>query len=123
MAATRGKARCATRDAGREKAVVAKWTRLGAISALRALLPLTHPIDSAPIRRVKFAASLLLLAAAALTACNTHATRREMFAPAEASGPYSEALEDQTWRRGVKERKKPAATPAPKPKTEEEPAA
>ena len=86
--------------------------------------PLTARNDSAPIRGVKFAASLLLLlVACALTACNTHATRRDMYAPGEASGPYSEALEDQTWRQGVKQRKKPAATPAPAPKNEDAPAA
>jgi hypothetical protein len=39
---------------------------------------------------VKFAASLLLLAAFALTACNTPATRRDLYAPAKASGPYNE---------------------------------
>lgn len=74
--------------------------------------PLTPENHSAPIRRVKFAFSLLALAALTFTACNTNATRRDMYAPAQANGPYSQALDNGTWWRGVKARK-PKATPAP----------
>ena len=40
---------------------------------------------------MKFAASLLLLSAFALTACNNLVTRRGLYSPAKASGPYTEA--------------------------------
>lgn len=36
-----------------------------------------------------------------------------MYAPPKGNGPYSKALDDDTWRRGVKPAK-PKATPAPK---------
>lgn len=45
----------------------------------------------APIRPVKFALSLLSLAAVVFTlpGCNTLATRRDLYSPAEGDGPYS----------------------------------
>ncbi|MEQ1859741.1 MAG: hypothetical protein ABMA13_07390 [Chthoniobacteraceae bacterium] len=65
---------------------------------------------------MKFAASLLILAAFALTACNTLVTRRDLYAPAKASGPYTEA------RRSGKlpTSEQLAARPTPKPKDEKE---
>jgi hypothetical protein len=46
------------------------------------------PIGFAHIRRVKFAASLLFLAFL-LAACNTPATRRDLYAPNKSNGPYT----------------------------------
>jgi hypothetical protein len=43
------------------------------------------------MRAVKSALAFLLLAFS-LSACNTLATRRDLYSPAKASGPYTEAL-------------------------------
>ena len=49
---------------------------------------------------MKFAAPFLLLTVLALTACNTLANRRNLYAPAKASGPYTDARRTGSWRRG-----------------------
>jgi hypothetical protein len=82
--------------------------------------PLTLLRASARMPAVKFATPFLLLIALALSACHTSylVTRRPLYSPARASGPYSEARRTQSWRHGVypkvKETKKeePHATPA-----------
>ena len=60
---------------------------------------------------MKFAVSLLSLLAFSLAACNTAATRRDMFAPTKASGPYTK------WYRqsGKWPDPKAPATPIPQP--------
>ena len=66
-------------------------------------------IRFAPMRAVKFAASLLVLLAFSLTACNTLVTRRDLYAPTKASGPYT-----KWYREGGKWPHPDAnATPAP----------
>jgi hypothetical protein len=64
---------------------------------------------------VKWAFLLLLTAAFGFTACNTNANRRDLYSPLKPSGPYYQALQDQTWYYGVKDNRKakPRATPAP----------
>ena len=65
---------------------------------------------------VKFYTPFLLLAAIALTACETRQNRRSLYAPPKASGTYTEALKTGSWKRGE----------YPEPKAErknEEPAA
>lgn len=49
---------------------------------------------------MKFAAPFLLITTFALTACDTLNTRRSLYAPAKASGPYTEARKTGSWRRG-----------------------
>jgi hypothetical protein len=71
---------------------------------------------------VKFVFSLLLASAVLLAGCNTNATRRDLYAPAKANGPYSDALKDSSYRYGVKQRKKKATTPAPAGGTQKKPA-
>lgn len=68
----------------------------------------------APIRAVKFAVSLIALLAFALTACNTLATRRDLYAPTKASGPYTK------WYRqsGPWPHPQAPATPAPQSLTD-----
>jgi hypothetical protein len=72
---------------------------------------LRHLRESAPIRGVK-RVSLLFLAGTILffAGCNTNATRRDLFAPAKANGPYSYALKYSSYRYGVKQRKKKTTT-------------
>ena len=62
------------------------------------------------------AAPLLILAALVTSACSTHTmtNRRDLYTPTQASGPYSGALEDGTWKKGVTA-KPVKATPAPAP--------
>ena len=52
------------------------------------------------MRSVKSITPFLLLAAASLTACETIQNRRSLYAPAKASGPYTEALKSGSWKRG-----------------------
>ena len=52
------------------------------------------------MRLVKFTAPFLLLVAVALTACETPQNRRSLYAPAKASGPYTDALKTGSWKRG-----------------------
>ena len=69
----------------------------------------------AAMRRVKFAAaSLLALCALATTACNTLVTRRDMYAPTKASGPYTTIFKKSLYIYGVQPQPHaPATTPAP----------
>jgi hypothetical protein len=53
-----------------------------------------------PIRAVKSITPFLLLIAIALSACETSVNRRSLYAPAKASGPYTQALKTGSWRRG-----------------------
>ena len=74
---------------------------------VRFRFPFSFPF--APIPPVKFAASLLVLLAFSLTACNTPANRRDLYKPNQASGPYTNWL-----RHGGKwPRSDARATPAP----------
>ena len=52
------------------------------------------------MRAVKSITPFLLLAAIALTACETPQNRRSLYAPAKSSGPYTEALKTGSWKRG-----------------------
>ena len=52
------------------------------------------------MRLVKFITPFLLLVALALTACETLQNRRSLYAPARASGPYTDALRTGSWQRG-----------------------
>ncbi len=65
---------------------------------------------------MKFAFSLILVAAFALTACNTLVTRRDQYRPAKASGPYTEAR-----RTGKLPTKQQLAAAKATPKPTEEP--
>ena len=70
------------------------------------------------MRAVKFITAFLLLVAVALTACETPQNRRSLYAPAKASGPYTEALKTGSWRRGEypalkEQQKKPAELTPP----------
>jgi hypothetical protein len=67
---------------------------------------------------VKFAFSLLILSAFAFAACNNLVTRHDLYSPAKASGPYTEAR--RTGKLPSKEQRKAAATPAPNATTHEE---
>ena len=52
------------------------------------------------MRFVKLITPFLLLVAVALTACETPQNRRSLYAPAKASGPYTDALKTGSWKRG-----------------------
>ena len=70
------------------------------------------------MRAVKFATPFLLLTACALSAChtNTLATNKALYNPHRASGPYTEALETGSWKRGeypTPRMEKKEAAPAP----------
>lgn len=68
----------------------------------------------APIRGVKFAVSLLALLAFSLAACNTLATRRDLYAPAKPNDPYTKYLKRGGQLPRPKVKTAPAATqPAP----------
>jgi hypothetical protein len=74
-----------------------------------ARLRFPFPIAFAPIGGVKFAATLLALLTFSLTACNNLATRRDLYSPTKASGPYTKWYrEGGKWPRANAE-----ATPAP----------
>lgn len=60
---------------------------------------------------MKFAASLFLASVLLLTACNNLVTRRSLYSPAKASGPYTEAR--RTGKLPTKEQLTPKATPKP----------
>ena len=64
---------------------------------------------------VKFAAaSLLVVCALATTACNTLVTRRDMYAPTKASGPYTTIMQKSLYVYGVQPQPHaPPATPMP----------
>ena len=70
------------------------------------------------MRPVKFTTPFLLLVAVALTACETPQNRRSLYAPAKASGPYTDALKTGSWKRGeypapkVQQKKEDAVPPA-----------
>jgi hypothetical protein len=71
-------------------------------------IPLSLLLSFCSHSTVKFAASLLVLLAFSLTACNTPATRRDLYAPTKASGPYTKWLrEGGKWPR-ADARAKPA---------------
>jgi hypothetical protein len=69
---------------------------------------------------VKFAAaSLLVLCALATTACNTLVTRRDLYAPTKASGPYTTIYQKSLYVYGVQPQPHaPRMTPAPLPEIE-----
>lgn len=68
---------------------------------------------------MKFAVSLLILSTLALTACNNLVTRRSLYQPAKASGPYTEAR--RTGKLPTKEDLAAAyATPKPQQQSGEE---
>ena len=52
------------------------------------------------MRPVKFTTPFLLLTAIVFTACDTPGTQRMLYAPARASGQYTNALKTGSWRRG-----------------------
>ena len=52
------------------------------------------------MRAVKLLLPLLALTLFATACSNTNATRRGMYSPPQASGPYTQSLEDGTWRKG-----------------------
>ena len=56
---------------------------------------------------------LLLLAASILCGCSNLANRRDQYQSASTSGPYSKALRDGTWRKGVKLQPSQRAQPSP----------
>lgn len=58
--------------------------------SLQIPLPLLRGFCSHP--RVKFFVSLLALCALTLTACNTLNTRRALYSPGKASGPYTDRM-------------------------------
>jgi hypothetical protein len=58
---------------------------------------LTLGKDSAPMRHVKFVLPLALLAAFALSACNTLENRRSLYTTERVHGPYTRQLEEGTW--------------------------
>ena len=80
-------------------------TESGAIVDTRARI-----CSDAPVKSIT---PFLLIAAVALTACETNQNRRSLYAPARASGPYTEALKTGSWKRGeypepkVETKKKP----------------
>lgn len=49
---------------------------------------------------MKFTTPFLILIAIGLSACETSVNRRSLYAPAKASGPYTQALKTGSWRRG-----------------------
>ncbi|MES2570478.1 MAG: hypothetical protein V4710_10550 [Verrucomicrobiota bacterium] len=51
---------------------------------------------------MKTAPLFLVVAAFALNACTTLVNRRDTYRPAEGDGPYTRALDDGTWKNGVK---------------------
>jgi hypothetical protein len=59
---------------------------------------LTPPVDSVPMRAVKFFLPLVVLLACGLSACNTVENRRSLYSPARANGPYTRSLQDGSWR-------------------------
>src|SRR5689334_13718378 len=61
---------------------------------------------------VKFAASLFLLCAFALTACNTLATRRSFYRQNKGSGPYTRQLKEGITPK-PQEINRPPGTPSP----------
>ena len=54
------------------------------------------------MRAVKLLLPLLALTLFATACSNTNATRRGMYSPPQASGPYTRSLEDGTWQQGGK---------------------
>lgn len=84
----------------------------GSGSGKSELLPLHGAETLVRIGLVKSVATLLLLSAFALTACNNLVTRRDQYRPANASGPYTEAR--RTGKLPTQEQLAVArATPAP----------
>ena len=59
--------------------------------------------------------ALLAFVAFGLSACNTLADRRDLYAPVKANGPYTRSLQDGSWLdNGVKPVGPPAAEPTPR---------
>ena len=54
------------------------------------------------MRAVKLLLPLLALTLFATACSNTNATRRGLYSPPRASGPYTQSLDDGTWRKGGK---------------------
>ena len=54
------------------------------------------------MRAVKLLLPLLALTLFATACSNTNATRRGLYSPPQASGPYTRSLEDGTWQQGGK---------------------
>ncbi len=67
----------------------------------------------ARMRAVKFPALLLALSALAFVACNNLTTRRELYSPGKAKGPYTQQLRSGQYALGV--RPQPQAVPTPVP--------
>ncbi len=98
---------------------IAKDTQALHFCANPALLPFQAGKGFARIGAVKFAFSLLILSAFAFAACNNLVTRRDMYSPAKASGPYTTAR--RTGKLPTKEQLKaaPSTRNAPQERTEE----
>ena len=58
--------------------------------------------ESVSVRAVKLLLPLLALTLFATACSNTNATRRGMYSPPQASGPYTRSLEDGTWQQSGK---------------------
>ena len=54
------------------------------------------------MRAVKLLLPLLALTLFVTACSNQNATRRGMYSPPKASGPYTQSLDDGTWRKGGK---------------------
>ena len=54
------------------------------------------------MRAVKLLLPLLALTLFATACSNTNATRRSLYSPPQASGPYTRSLENGTWQQGGK---------------------
>jgi hypothetical protein len=93
---------------------------------------LTLPIESAPMRPVKFLFPLFLFAAFAFSACNTVENRRSMYTTQKVHGPYTTQLEEGTWgnpktvteeyAEGQKVKKQPKLIPGQKKASSDVPA-
>ena len=75
---------------------------------------------------MKLITPFLLLLSLALSACNTPVDRRNLYSPPKPSGPYTEALQTGSWKRGEypipKQERKGDAAPNPPLNTEPPPA-
>ena len=58
--------------------------------------------ESVSVRAVKLLLPLLALTLFVTACSNTNATRRGLYSPPQASGPYTRSLEDGTWQQGGK---------------------
>lgn len=58
--------------------------------------------ESVSVRAVKLLLPLLALTFFATACSNTNATRRGLYSPPRASGPYTQSVQDGTWQQGGK---------------------